>query len=241
MAAPNGTTFESDLGVASRGARAVWADSAGVHTAAATALGVWGAPSTIRNAPAGGNETHPEVELDPRGKAFATWFEDTSATEPTPLARTKPPGAAWSTAKQIGPPEPHIPTNYFTPINILRVGALGDAIVLISGCDTEVPPLDWTDCGSALSVYDGAGPVFTRVAVPRRGRVRRRVVFKLASFDQWSGPPRAARWSFGDGQRARGARVVHRYNRRGRFTVRLTQVDRRGNTTTSLHKIRIRR
>jgi hypothetical protein len=44
---------------------------------------------------------------------------------------------------------------------------------------------------------------------------------------------------FGDGARARGARASHRYARAGRFTVRVTAVDRLGNRAVVAHPIAI--
>jgi chitodextrinase len=48
-------------------------------------------------------------------------------------------------------------------------------------------------------------------------------------------------WRFGDGGRASGARVTHRYRRAGRYTVRSTVIDDDGARATDRVRVRVTR
>jgi hypothetical protein len=61
-----------------------------------------------------------------------------------------------------------------------------------------------------------------------------------AFVDLWSGVSGKTRRNFGDGTAALGAKVRHTYRRRGRYTVRITSRDGRGNVRTLTLRIRVR-
>lgn len=60
-----------------------------------------------------------------------------------------------------------------------------------------------------------------------------------ASFDPEGDRIKSYEWEFGDGSRASGPRVTHRYDRAGRFTVRLTVTDQDGAESTAMLAIHV--
>jgi hypothetical protein len=86
------------------------------------------------------------------------------------------------------------------------------------------------------AAYDGAGPRLAALSVPARARVGERLQLSVAPLDVWSRVD-STRWSFGDGGRASGRRVVHAYRRPGRYLVRVTSADALGHRTTAARTI----
>jgi len=226
-----GNAHDAGLVVSPRGAaRAIWFDADGLQTAGMSPNGSWGSIATMRGP---GSGLIPGVALGNAGVAFVTWLE-TAPT--TPYARVKRGSHAFSSAEQIGA------TKFHSGVPSLDADARGDALFVWSYCTYENlgSPGTYSGCGVRYVAYDCSCPVFTHIGIPRRGRRGRRIDFSIASFDQWSGPPRAASWNFGDGTSAHGNHVSHRYRHGGTYTVRVRQLDTRGNATTVRRRIRIR-
>ncbi len=80
---------------------------------------------------------------------------------------------------------------------------------------------------------DGNGAVLTQLRVPRRAAAHTATPF-VAVFVPWAAPlSDLARWTFGDGASAVGARVAHSYARFGRYEVVVVQTDTAGKTSTA--------
>jgi hypothetical protein len=83
------------------------------------------------------------------------------------------------------------------------------------------------------------GPLLQQFVVPKRARVRRRVVFSVRPLPWASDLSGLPVWHFGDGKSTTGASVRHAYTRPGRYTVTVTQADTAGGTATATAQIRI--
>jgi hypothetical protein len=97
----------------------------------------------------------------------------------------------------------------------------------------------------------GAGGSATHPAKPRakfalatkksKLRVGKKIVFDARKSGESGGKIVSYRWKFGDGKKASGRKVTHRYRRKGTYTVTLTVVDAQGHKATMKMKVRIRR
>ena len=74
----------------------------------------------------------------------------------------------------------------------------------------------------------------------RRVKPRQRVLFRMRATDPGRDRLRVL-WRFGDGRRASGARVTHRYRRPGRYTVTAIVIDDDGARATDRVRVRVRR
>ena len=74
----------------------------------------------------------------------------------------------------------------------------------------------------------------------RRAKPRQRLLFRMRATDPGRDRLRVL-WRFGDGRRASGARVTHRYKRPGRYTVTATVIDDDGARATDRVRVRVAR
>ena len=74
----------------------------------------------------------------------------------------------------------------------------------------------------------------------RRAKPRQRLLFRMRATDPGRDRLRVL-WRFGDGRRASGARVTHRYKRPGRYTVTATVIDDDGARATDRVRVRVTR
>jgi Trypsin/PKD domain len=74
----------------------------------------------------------------------------------------------------------------------------------------------------------------------RRAKARQRLLFRMRATDPGRDRLRVL-WRFGDGRRASGARVIHRYRRPGRYTVTAIVIDDDGARATDRVRVRVRR
>ena len=74
----------------------------------------------------------------------------------------------------------------------------------------------------------------------RRAKPRQRLLFRMRATDPGRDRLRVL-WRFGDGARASGARVTHRYRRAGRYTVTATVIDDDGARAIDRVRVRVRR
>jgi chitodextrinase len=79
-----------------------------------------------------------------------------------------------------------------------------------------------------------------RAGRDRRARIGARVRFAGVATDPGRDRLRYS-WSFGDRKKARGRRIVHRYNRPGRYRVTLTVTDGDGGVARDSAIVRVRR
>jgi hypothetical protein len=95
--------------------------------------------------------------------------------------------------------------------------------------------------GVSLAAYDAAGPRPGTVEVPEEGRAGERLSFASSgAVDAWSDVA-GARWAFGDGAGADGARVTHVYEEGARrYDVVLTLRDSLGNESALVQSVGIR-
>jgi secreted trypsin-like serine protease len=73
-----------------------------------------------------------------------------------------------------------------------------------------------------------------------RAKPRQRLLFRMRATDPGRDRLRVL-WRFGDGRRASGARVTHRYRRPGRYTVTATVIDDNGARATDRVRVRVTR
>jgi hypothetical protein len=74
----------------------------------------------------------------------------------------------------------------------------------------------------------------------KRAKPRQRLLFRMRATDPGRDRLRVF-WRFGDGRRASGARVTHRYKRPGRYTVTATVIDDNGARATDRVRVRVTR
>jgi hypothetical protein len=113
------------------------------------------------------------------------------------------------------------------------------------------------DCGSIsprLLIRGGKQPFFSegearRKAAPhavfkirtRRPRAGQKVLFDGRKSSEKGGKVVSWSWNFGDGKKAKGRRVSHRFRRPGTYTVTLTVRDRSGVKAKVRHRVRVAR
>jgi hypothetical protein len=79
-----------------------------------------------------------------------------------------------------------------------------------------------------------------RLRSPLRARARAKVKISASVLDVGSGLVTRPLMSFGDGAKARGFHLAHRYKRPGHYIVSIQATDRAGNTTLVRRALRIR-
>lgn len=86
---------------------------------------------------------------------------------------------------------------------------------------------------------DGRGPVLDRLFAPRAVALGARARFSIRAA-AWAVPLAGdARWTFGDGDDARGTEVSHVFDRVGRYRVTFTHADARGDVSTATAVVRV--
>src|SRR5947209_12142645 len=84
---------------------------------------------------------------------------------------------------------------------------------------------------NALIRHRPIPPIAKATARPAHGDVPLHVAFSAKGSRALAGTIKAYRWNFGDGSRGSGKRPRHTYRRSGRYSVRLTVIERSGATT----------
>ena len=82
-------------------------------------------------------------------------------------------------------------------------------------------------------------PPKLRLRTPVRARVRAKVRVSASVLDVGSGLAGRPLVTFGDGAKARGFHLAHRYKRPGRYVVTIQCIDRAGNTSEARRAVRI--
>ena len=191
--------------------------------------------------PAGGSWSTPEdvsarsqdigsplVALDPAGDAIVAWRRlhgGVGAIGVIQAAR-RPAGGAWGAPQDITPP------GVDADLPDVGLDAAGNGAAIWQRGDG----VNWTVQAAGL---DTAGPVFAGLTIAARGTARARLLFAVEPSDVWSSLSDPPHWTFGDGTRAIGVNVAHRYRRAGSYMVRLSEADDVGNETTVTRRIRI--
>ena len=114
----------------------------------------------------------------------------------------------------------------------MAIGAAGDAIAIWERNDGRW----WVE----VAASDVAPPVVMKLTVATSGVVRKPLRYSVAARDTWSRTVVPV-WTFGDGSRARGSSVTHRYRSPGRYRVTVTVADVLGHATTASRRIKVRR
>jgi PASTA domain/PKD domain len=164
----------------------------------------------------------PKVALDAAGDAVAVWRGLRSARERIQAAR-HPASGAWSAPRLIsrGAADADLPD--------VALDADGNGAAIWQAGNG----VTWTVQAAGL---DGAGPVL-RPRIAGRRIPQGRLAFSVSPFDVWSALRGRPRWVFGDGASASGPRVTHAYGSAGSYTVRVSQADVLGNSTTTLRRL----
>jgi hypothetical protein len=135
----------------------------------------------------------------------------------TPLVATLAPGnvlqATWSTAGLA--PGPHV-------LSLVSSDQSGNVATytLTLRVDNDAPKV--------------------RLRSPQRARARTKVKVSASVLDTGSGLASNPLIRFGDGAKARGFHLAHRYKRPGRYVVSIEATDRAGNATLARRALRIR-
>ena len=209
---------ESDVAVDGTGNVVVtWVADARVEAGSRSAAsGTWAGPvlvSTLDGASA------PRLAVDPRGNTVTVWTSGTGMVQ----AALRP-GATglWGRSIDVSRPEASSPR--------VTVDASGSGLAV------------WNERAAENTVVksarlDGNRAVLTQLRVPRRAAAHTATPF-VAVFVPWAAPlSDVARWTFGDGASAVGARVAHSYARFGRYEVVVVQTDTAGKTSTATRTI----
>lgn len=107
-------------------------------------------------------------------------------------------------------------------------------VVAIQACDT----VGGCSSATALVRVNNVAPR-PRAGPDRRTRVGRRVCFRGRASDPGAGDRLRVIWRFGDGRRATGLRVCHRYRRARKYTVSMTVRDDDGGAATDRLVVRV--
>lgn len=168
----------------------------------------------------------PMLAMNARGDAIAFWQTYDSAPDALQAARKPVSPAAWG------------PT-----ADVATGGRFGTTGIAIDGAGDAIAAWEWNDGGKwwiEVAASDIAAPVVTKLVTPTSGVVRKPLRFSIAARDTWSRTVTPA-WTFGDGSKARGSTVTHRYRSPGRYRLTVTVADSLGHATTKTKTIRVRR
>jgi PKD domain len=180
--------------------------------------GAWTRAVTIDS----GGALEPRLAVASGGNAVAAWTHD----DVIEVALHPAASGAWLPAAELsasGSSGPRVSMN-----------AGGDAVVV------------WIRQASGRLVLEGTelagdGPLLDHLKVPKTGRARTRLAFRIEPV-AWKAPL-AGRptWRFGDGASATGAHVRHAYKKAGRYHVSVTQSDAAGGTATATATVVVKR
>jgi hypothetical protein len=149
----------------------------------------------------------------PSGAALLSWERDANAMfETTVTAAARAAGKPFHAPKLLGGVDSKYP--------VAGIDDAGDGV------------LTWRqdDAGGRRVRFSGFDPNrarLTKLAVPKQGRVGRKLHVAAQAFDVW-GPLRYA-WRFGPGPGTKGPRAHHTYSKRGKHAVVLRVTDAAGN------------
>lgn len=206
------------VGAGNGNAVAVWVNGFGIVAAAHAQPDEWSSltrwsSETLVSARSS-TVDDPDVALDFYGNAVAVWMSGTDGVVQSAIR----PGASgeWQRPVDIsgaGSSNPHISVD----------------AALVAWNRSVVPR-----AVVESSDFNEGGPVLADFTVPKRAvlsGVRGRFSVKPVP---WSSPLAGdPLWQFGDGATAKGAQVIHAYRRAGRFSVKVSQADASGRTSTS--------
>ena len=167
----------------------------------------------------------PVLRTSARGDAVALWSSGSSSSE-VRAARKPAASATWGSTSEIA-----VSAGQIGGVDV-AIDAAGDAVAIWERNDGRW----WVE----VAASDVAPPVVTKLVTPKSGVVRKSLRFSIAARDTWSRTVTPA-WTFGDGSRARGSTVTHRYRAPGLYRVTVTVADSLGHATTKVRTIRIRR
>lgn len=146
-------------------------------------------------------------------------------------------GRAWALVWQPGQTAPVAKAVCENPASNLGVSSTrlalddtGDGIV-VCGIFTGSQQLRY-------AAYDASGPQLRSLAVPESATAGRPLTVSVAPVDVWSGVAHVI-WEFGDGHQVVGSSADNTYADPGRYTVRVTAIDRFGNQTSASREIRV--
>ncbi len=203
-------------------ALAVWYASSSSVVQAATGRpgGHFGAPRFVGRGISGAQLV---LATNARGDAIVAWQRGSPS-----FFQASDIQAAVRPANRVFEPAATMPGSIVPPA--VAVDGQGNGIVV------------WTlpSEGKAVQAagFDAAGPQLRSLHVPPRGEVGTPFHFAVSPVDVWSGVA-STRWSFGDGGRANGRRLLHVYRHAGRYRVTVTSTDRLGKTTRSTRTVQI--
>jgi hypothetical protein len=135
------------------------------------------------------------------------------------------------------------PAGWGPTADVATGGRFGATGIAIDRAGDAISAWEWNDGGKwwiEVAASDVAAPVVTKLVTPKSGVVRKSLRFSIAARDTWSRIAAPA-WTFGDGSKARGSTVTHRYRAPGRYRVTVTVADSLGHATSKVRTIRIRR
>jgi hypothetical protein len=167
----------------------------------------------------------PMLAMNARGDAIAFWRTYDSAPDALQAARRPVSPAAWG------------PT-----ADVATGGRFGTTGVAIDGAGDAIAAWEWNDGGKwwiEVAASDIAAPIVAKLVTPKSGVVRKSLRFSVAARDTWSRVA-APVWTFGDGSRALGSTVTHRYRSPRLYRVTVTATDSLGHATTKARTVRIR-
>ncbi|HVE98539.1 MAG TPA: PKD domain-containing protein [Mycobacteriales bacterium] len=96
--------------------------------------------------------------------------------------------------------------------------------VVAANCETVTTP--------------NVAPTNASITAPRMARTGEAIEVIGSAFDS-DGDPLTFQWDFGDGSTATGASVIHVYDRKGRYTLRLTVTDDHGGSVVVEHVVHV--
>jgi hypothetical protein len=222
-----GTYKEEPLGIALDGSGTATAVGGASHVDVETnrrpAGGAW-AMQTEKLIPTPGFTYHyyPSIVANARGFTLISWL---GVKDPDPLSgypfffaaaytnvAMRQPGGAWTPGMNVGEPG-----------GLVSADVDGGSNALVSWATYQTHVI-------YARVYDSTGPQVD-VSIPAGIVAGVRAPLAATIRDDWSAPGQTT-WDFGDGAQAAGDSPGHTYAAPGRYTVRVTGEDTRGNATT---------
>lgn len=160
----------------------------------------------------------------PSGAAVLGWEREANAmSETTVAAAARAAGKAFRAPRLLGGVDSKYP--------LAGIDDAGDGV------------LSWRqdDAGGRRVRFSGFDPNrarLTKLAVPKQGRVGRKLHFAARAFDVW-GPVRYA-WRFGPGRAVKARNAQHTYKQPGKHTVVLRVTDAAGNVRKVTRTVKIK-